>query len=105
MKWKPLVLSVSAVAPLALIAWGGLRFYKTGAVVRIGPDVPTTSVKRGDVVFTVTARAELQGGNSEMLVAPMMGGTELVLTELRSSGELVKEGEVVAQFDTTEQEY
>src|SRR3984893_19471251 len=35
----------------------------------------------------------------------MMGAGQLVLTALRSSGDLVKEGDVVAQFDTTEQEF
>jgi multidrug efflux pump subunit AcrA (membrane-fusion protein) len=105
MKWKSVVIPVSALAPLALIAWGGLRLYKTGSVVSSGPDVPITRVKRSDVTFTVTAKAELQGGKSEMLPAPMMGGAQLVLTDLRKSGELVKEGDVVAQFDTTEQEF
>lgn len=40
-----------------------------------------------------------------MLTAPMMGGSQLILTELRNSGDLVKDGDVVGQFDTTEQEY
>jgi HlyD family secretion protein len=105
MKWKSVVLPLSLLAPLALIAWGGLRLYKTGSVVSTGPDVPTTRVKRSDVTFTVTAKAELEGGKSEMLTAPMMGGAQLALTLLRSSGDLVKEGDVVAQFDTTEQEF
>ena len=105
MKLKSVVLPVSALAPLALIAWGGLRLYKTGTVVPTGPDVPTTILKHGDVTFTVTAKAELQGGKSEMLTAPMMGAGQLVLTALRNSGDLVKEGDVVAQFDTTEQEF
>jgi HlyD family secretion protein len=104
-KLKSVVLPVSALAPLALIAWGGLRLYKTGTVVPTGPDVPTTILKHGDVTFTVTAKAELQGGKSEMLTAPMMGAGQLVLTALRNSGDLVKEGDVVAQFDTTEQEF
>ncbi len=105
MKWKSVVVPVGVLAPLALIAWGGLRLYKTGSVVRTGSDVPTTAVKKGDVTFTVTAKAELQGGSSEMLTAPMMGGCQLILTELRNSGDLVKDGDVVAQFDTTEQEF
>ncbi len=105
MKWKTVVIPVSVLAPLALIAWGGLRLYKTGSVVSSAPDVPITRVKRSDVTFTVTAKAELQGGKSEMLTAPMMGGAQLVLTGLRKSGELVKEGDMVAQFDTTEQEF
>jgi len=104
-KWRPLVLLAGSLIPLALIGWGGLKLYKTATVVNVVNDVPTTTVKRGDVTFAVTARGELQGGNSEMLIAPMMGGAELILTSLRTSGELVKEGDVVAQFDTTEQEY
>jgi len=80
--WKPLIVTVGALAPLALIAWGGFRWYKTGAVQRPASEIPITTVKRGDVVFDVTARGELQGGNSEMLTAPMMGGAELILTSL-----------------------
>ena len=105
MKWKSVVIPVSLLAPLALIAWGGLRLYKTGSVVSTGPGVPTTRVKRSDVTFTVTAKAELEGGKSEMLTAPMMGGGQVILTALHHSGDLVKEGDVVAQFDTTEQEF
>jgi len=67
--------------------------------------VPVTRVRRGDVIFSVTARADLQGGNTQMLTAPMIGGAELFLTQLRQPGELVKKDEVVAQFDTTEQVY
>ena len=40
-----------------------------------------------------------------MLSAPMTGGGALVLKYLRNSGELVNEGDVVAEFDTTEQAY
>jgi len=104
--WKPVVLTLSGLVPLGLVAWGGLTLYtKMQTVVSSGPDIPTTTVKRGDVIFTVSAKSELQGGNSEMLIAPMMGGTDLILTSLRNSGDLVKADDVVAQFDTTEQEY
>ncbi len=105
MTWKSVIVPAGVLAPLALIAWGGLRLYKTGSVVRPSSDIPTTTVKKSDVTFTVTAKAELQGGKSEMLTAPMMGGAQLVLTKLSNSGELVKEGDVVVQFDTTEQEF
>jgi HlyD family secretion protein len=103
--WKSVIVPAGVLAPLALIAWGGLRLYKTGSVVRPSSDIPTTTVKKSDVTFTVTAKGELQGGKSEMLTAPMMGGAQLVLTKLSNSGELVKEGDVVVQFDTTEQEF
>jgi HlyD family secretion protein len=40
-----------------------------------------------------------------MLIAPMTGGREMVITSLRRPGELVEAGDVVVQFDTTEQEF
>lgn len=84
--------------------WGGRRVYAKLFASELAT-IPVTSVKRGNVTFTVAAKGELQGGNSEMLFAPMTGGAPVALTFLRESGELVKEGELVAQFDTTEQEY
>jgi len=106
-KWKSFLLTISGLLALGLIAWGGVALYTNmRTVVAVNsPEIPTTTVKRGDVTFTVNAKAELQGGNSEMLAAPMMGGASLILTSLRSPGELVQAGDVVAQFDTTEQEY
>ena len=51
------------------------------------------------------ARGEIRGGNPEMLTAPLTGGTDMHITFLRKSGEEVKAGDVVVEFDTTEQEY
>ncbi len=68
-------------------------------------NLPSTTVKRGEVRFTVSARGELQGSNSEMMVAPMTGARELIITYLKDPGEQVKAGETVVQFDTTEQEF
>jgi HlyD family secretion protein len=96
---------------LALVLAGmGAAAWKAQQVVRglIAPDVsetPSTRVKRGPVVITVTARGELQGGKPEMLAAPMVGSDTLTVTDLRDNGEMVKEGDVVVQFDTTQQEY
>jgi hypothetical protein len=79
-------------------AWHGIT--ETKQVV-----IPVAKVLRGDLKLTVTADAELRGGNAEVLTAPLIGGTDLHLTTLKNSGEAVKEGEIVVQFDTTEQEY
>jgi hypothetical protein len=38
-----------------------------------------------------------------MLTAPMVGGTDMTITFLRAPGELVKTGDTVVQFDTTDQ--
>jgi multidrug efflux pump subunit AcrA (membrane-fusion protein) len=97
-----------ALAALALVGWGAFKLSDTGlmpAATDADPALPMAAVKRGDVEFTVAAKGELQGGNSEMLTAPMAGGGALAITFLRESGDLVKEGETVVQFDTTEQEF
>lgn len=92
-----------------LVVLGGIGWSTLKAVNVVAPpakaEVPTTKVKKGRVIITVAARGELQGGNSEMLTAPMVGGTDLAITELREPGEVVQPGDVVVQFDTTQQEY
>jgi HlyD family secretion protein len=103
MKTRLLVFAAVA-AVVGAVAWGAMRFI---AITTASADVevPATRVKKGRVTITVSARGELQGGNSEMLAAPMVGGGDLAITVLRDPGELVNPGDVVVQFDTTQQEY
>jgi multidrug efflux pump subunit AcrA (membrane-fusion protein) len=101
-----LFLVVGIMLFLSLAVWGAFEVYQRSAPeAATGSAVPTTIVKRGDVIFSVAAKGELQGGNSETLMAPMTGGREMVLTQLKDPGELVEADDVVARFDTTEQEY
>jgi multidrug efflux pump subunit AcrA (membrane-fusion protein) len=93
-----------AAASIALAAWGGVKLYRVTSTTA-ETAVPTTAVKKGDVTFAVYARGEFQGGNSIMMTAPMAGGSDMSITSLRSPGELVKAGDIVAEFDTTEQAY
>jgi HlyD family secretion protein len=93
-----------ALAALAVTGFAGREWFQQAGYAATD-SLPSTVVKRGDVTFTITAKGELQGGNSEMLPAPMTGGGPVVITFLRESGELVKEGEIVVQFDTTEQDF
>src|SRR5579864_2479692 len=104
-RWRRILVGLVAVLiVVALAAWGGLKLYRVATATHAAV-VPTTAVKRGDITITVTARARLQGGNSEMLTAPMSGGNEIHIKSLRKDGELVKAGDVVVEFDTTEQDY
>jgi HlyD family secretion protein len=93
---------------LALVAggavWGGYRLFRSMAASS-GAALPTTSVKRGDVSLTVTAKAELSGGNSEEITAPMTGAGDMHISFLRKPGELVNEGDVILELDTTDQTY
>jgi HlyD family secretion protein len=100
------LVTISALGVAGVFGWGALRASK--AVVATSDsasEIPTTRVKRGRVTITVSARGELQGGNSEMLVAPMAGVDTMAITSLRDPGELVKAGDVVVEFDTTQQEF
>lgn len=86
------------------VGWGGLRLFRSMTASRAAA-LPTTRVKRGDVSLTVTAKAELRGGNSEEVAAPMTGEGDMHITFLRKPGEVVKEGDVVLELDTTDQAY
>jgi RND family efflux transporter MFP subunit len=104
MIWKRLAVLIVVLSGLGLAGYGGLSVYRD---ITAKPEerIPVAPVRRGDVAFTITAQGQLQGGNSRMMTAPMTGSSQLVLTQLSRPGELVKQGDVVAQFDTTEETY
>lgn len=104
MRRRSLIWLALAAVAAGLGGWGGVRAYRD-LTAKPPESVPVEPVRRGDVSFTISAEGVLQGGNSKMLVAPMTGSSQLVLTSLRQSGELVKSGETVAEFDTTEETY
>ena len=67
--------------------------------------VPTVIVKRGDLDMKVYVTGELRASHSEMLAAPAIGGGALQLTHLVHSGLPVKKGDLVMEFDPSEQRY
>lgn len=91
--------------PLILAGWAGLGLYHKQEPAPPSSSVPATRVKRSNVTITVSARGELQGAKSEMMIAPMTGGREMAITFLRGPGEVVAAGDIVVKFDTTEQEF
>jgi multidrug resistance efflux pump len=102
---RRLLVLAAVLAVLAAIAWGAVRIVARVTASTAAVELPTTRVKRGRVTITVAARGELQGGNSEMLTVPQTGGNTVAITYLREPGELVEAGDVVVEFDTTQQEY
>ena len=102
--WKALVVTAVLAAIGAAVVWQAERMYKA---VKPPADtaIPTTKVLRGDLTLTVSAPGELRGGNSEVLSAPMTTGGELRITTLRKTGEVVNSGDVVVEFDPTDQQY
>lgn len=68
-------------------------------------DIPLAKVKRGDVEIEVHARGEVSAALSTMLAAPAIGGDVLQITRLAQTGDRIKEGDVVIEFDPSEQHY
>src|SRR5579863_8123342 len=95
-----------AVIAVVLCAVAGVL----AAVRRAGPattgsDVPTTLVKRGDLDMNVYVTGELRASHSEVLTAPPIGGGALQITHLLHTGAAVKKGDLVMEFDPSEQRY
>ena len=68
-------------------------------------DIPLAQVKRGDIDIQVHATGELRASHSIMLSAPSVGGDALQITHLVRTGQSVKKGDVVFEFDPSEQLY
>jgi multidrug resistance efflux pump len=66
--------------------------------------IPTTRVQKGTLQLDVDTPGELRTPHSSMLVAPSVNGT-LQIVHLAQTGAQVKKGDVVVEFDPSEQEY
>jgi multidrug efflux pump subunit AcrA (membrane-fusion protein) len=96
--------AVAIFAVLGIVAWYGVRLYRV-ITATVDAVIPVAKVQRGDVSLAVTARGNISGGNPDVLTAPLTGGSDMHITFLRNAGEAIKEGDVVVQFDTTEQDF
>jgi HlyD family secretion protein len=96
---------IFAFVPIALAAVGGLIAMSRSRPLA-GPDaIPIAEVTRGDLSINVHATGELSATQSMMLAAPAVGGDALQITHLAQTGDVVKKGDVVIEFDPSEQHY
>jgi multidrug resistance efflux pump len=95
--------AVAAVALAAVV--GVLAAVRRAAPVAAGSDIPTSRVKRGDLDMRVYATGELRTSHFEMITAPPIGGGSLEITHLLHTGAAVRKGDLVMEFDPTEQRY
>ena len=68
-------------------------------------EIPLVAVKRGDINMQVHSSAELRASHAMMLSAPAVGGDALQIIQLVRTGQNVKKGDVIVEFDPTEQQY
>ena len=65
--------------------------------------IPTARVAQGDVPVVVHATGDLRPLKAQALVAPAVGGPMQILT-IAATGTPVKEGDVIVEFDQSEQD-
>ena len=98
-KWIRAVVVVAAVLLLGL----GIAF----SLQQLRPatrSIPTTRVQKGTLELDINTVAELHSPHSSMVVAPSVSGT-LQIVHLLKTGSTVKAGDVVVEFDPSEQEF
>jgi multidrug resistance efflux pump len=98
-KFKKVLLRVSIVAAVLAAGWGSYRLVRQ--LPERQREVPTTRVRRGDVVVRTFSRGELRAVRSMTLIAPNLFGTVQV-TKLAPLGAFAREGDLVVEFDDAE---
>ena len=96
---------VTAVAIVLVASIAISRASQKSTLANSGGDVPVAKVKRGELDLRVYTNGELEAKNSVSLSAPPVAGSSLQITHLLHTGTLVKKGDVVMEFDPTEQHY
>ena len=95
---------VSIAVVIVALAGAAIPF----AWARVAPSaarrIPTARVQRGRVQITVYTTGELRAGRSAQILAPPVGGN-LQLVKVAPSGDPVKTGDIVVEFDPAEQAY
>jgi HlyD family secretion protein len=95
-----------ALVAIVLIAAIGLAVASRRVSASTGTDdVPLAVVKRGTIDMMVHADGELRASHAMMLAAPAVGGAALQLTRLIKTGQSVKKGDIVFEFDPSEELY
>jgi HlyD family secretion protein len=95
------VVGVVLCAAVAVVA----AVRRTASAAAGGNDIPIALVKRGDLDMRVFVTGELRASHTEVLTAPQIGGGAMQITHLLHTGAAVKKGDLVIEFDPSEQHY
>jgi HlyD family secretion protein len=96
--WGAIALIVFAVIAM-------LAFARRTSLTATDGKIPVAQVQRGDVDLKVYATGELRASHAMALTAPPVGGGALQITRLLHTGTAVKKGDIVLEFDPSEQNY
>lgn len=84
---------------------GALATALRGNLSPVGSDTPVARVRRGDLNLRIFANGELSAQHTAVFIAPPIGGGSLQITHLLRTGSPVKTGDVIFEFDPSEQQY
>jgi len=94
-----------AVALVAAAVLGVRASLKAIGTAKPDDTVPVARVTSGNLELRVYATGDLQSTHSVTIIAPPMGGGTLQILHLASSGTHLKAGDVVVEFDPSEQQF
>jgi HlyD family secretion protein len=104
MKVRPLTRWMVPAALLAVVTMVGYAVSRSRLAIA-GDDIPISQVQRGDLSMNVHGDGELSASHTMMLTAPAVGGGALQITRLVAARLPVKKGDVIIEFDPSEQRY
>jgi biotin carboxyl carrier protein len=96
---KKILFRFSLLLVVLAAGWGGYRLFNQ--MPQRQQQVPTTRVRRGDVIVRSYSRGELRAVRSASLTAPNLAGTVQV-TRLAPLGSFAREKDLVIEFDDSE---
>jgi HlyD family secretion protein len=77
-----------------------------GGVVRASEgDIPTGRIQRSDLQIKVFTKGTIRTQRNDQITAPAVAGGSLQIIKLAPSGAMVHKGDVVLEFDPSQQEY
>jgi multidrug efflux pump subunit AcrA (membrane-fusion protein) len=104
MKLKPKARWPVFVAVVAVVVLIGFALSRSRLAIA-SDGIPLAQVRRGNLDLKVHADGELNASHTMMLTAPAVGGGSLQITRLLAGRLPVKKGDVVIEFDPSEQRY
>src|SRR5882724_2810155 len=93
-----------ALAAMAVFLAGGVAVVMARPFTANQKLIPSIHALRGDLEIVVVTQGELRTPHSMAMVAPQVNGT-LQIVSMLSTGAHVKAGDIIAEFDPSEQEY
>ncbi len=96
---KKIVFRILALLIVAAAAFWGYRFFQQFQQKQ--QVIPTTAVRKGDVIIRSYSRGELRAVRSTTLIAPNLFGT-VQITRLAPLGSFARDKDLVVEFDDSE---